>query len=79
MHAKKIAGPARFIRAFSFVARELGASNRSLAVVAGLAILFGTAATAQNPAPRVLNVPYRCSNGITYTVTICKPFGADQW
>jgi hypothetical protein len=28
----------------------------------------------------VLNTPYQCANGITYVVTVCKPFGAtDQW
>ena len=32
---------------------------------------------AQNP-PQ-LNVPYRCANGITYTVLNCKPYRADQW
>lgn len=26
-----------------------------------------------------MNVPYRCANGITYTILVCKPFGADQW
>ena len=26
-----------------------------------------------------INVPYRCANGITYTILVCKPFGADQW
>lgn len=38
------------------------------------------AAFAQAPAPPVLNTPYRCANGLTYTVITCKPFGAtDQW
>ena len=27
----------------------------------------------------MLNVPYQCADGITYTVTICKPYRADQW
>jgi hypothetical protein len=43
-------------------------------------VLLATAAVAQTPAPPVLNAPYQCANGITYTVTVCKPFGAtDQW
>ncbi|HEY1805699.1 MAG TPA: hypothetical protein VGG45_14585 [Terracidiphilus sp.] len=53
---------------------------RSRAFLLGLAPLVATAAAAQTPAPPVLNVPYQCANGITYTVTVCKPFGAtDQW
>jgi hypothetical protein len=24
-------------------------------------------------------VPYRCANGITYTILLCKPFGSDQF
>jgi hypothetical protein len=46
-----------------------------------LATFFTTAgSSAQTPAPPVLNVPYQCANGITYTVTVCKPFGTtDQW
>lgn len=36
-------------------------------------------AAARGQAPPILNSPYVCSSGITYTVTICKPFGADQW
>ena len=26
-----------------------------------------------------INVPYRCANGITYTILVCKPYRADQW
>lgn len=43
------------------------------------AILFAASMGVMAQAPPVLNTPYRCANGITYTVTICKPFGADQW
>ena len=30
-------------------------------------------------APPKLNVPYRCPNGLTYTILECKPYRADQW
>jgi hypothetical protein len=59
--------------------RESGASKGTAAVLAGLAVLFAFGAAAQTPAPPVLNVPYQCADGITYTVTICKPYRADQW
>lgn len=59
--------------------REPTVSSRTLAVLAGLTILLATAATAQAPAPPVLNTPYVCANGLTYTVTTCKPYRADQW
>ena len=29
--------------------------------------------------PPKLNVPYRCANGLTYTILSCKPYRADQW
>jgi hypothetical protein len=54
-------------------------ARRTFAVLAGITILFATAAAAQSPAPPVLNVPYVCANGLTYTVTTCKPYRADQW
>ena len=52
---------------------------RTSAGLAGLMILLATAAAAQSPAPPVLNTPYVCANGLTYTVTTCKPYRADQW
>jgi hypothetical protein len=45
--------------------------------LATLSIVFAAAAAAQ--APPILNSPYVCANGITYTVTVCKPYRADQW
>jgi hypothetical protein len=42
-------------------------------------MLLVTAVAAQTPAPPVLNSPYVCANGLTYTVTTCKPYRADQW
>jgi hypothetical protein len=51
--------------------------TRGSAVILALAPVVG--ASAQAPAPPILNSPYVCPNGITYTVTVCKPFGADQW
>lgn len=48
--------------------------------LAASAIAFpAAAALSQAPNPPQLNVPYRCANGITYTILVCKPFGADQW
>jgi len=47
----------------------------SLAIVLSLASTVAEAAQA----PPILNSPYVCANGITYTVSACKPFGADQW
>lgn len=41
------------------------------------AIFLATSGLAQ--APPILNSPYVCTNGITYTVTTCKPYRADQW
>ncbi len=52
---------------------------RASAVLAGLAILLATAAAAQSTAPPVLNVPYVCANGMTYTVSVCKPWHANDW
>ena len=48
--------------------------RRTFAILTGLTILLATAAAAQTPAPPVLNSPYVCANGITYTVTVCKPW-----
>ncbi len=41
--------------------------------------IFPAAVAAAGQAPPVLNTPYVCANGITYTVTACKPYRADQW
>jgi hypothetical protein len=43
-----------------------------------VAIALGTT-FAVGQAPPVLNQPYQCANGITYTVSVCKPLGSDQW
>jgi hypothetical protein len=56
-----------------------GGVMRNSAALAILAILLATTVAAQSPAPPVLNVPYVCANGLTYTVTTCKPYRADQW
>jgi hypothetical protein len=55
------------------------AAMRASAALAGLVIVLATASAAQSPAPPVFNVPYICANGLTYTVTTCKPYRADQW
>ncbi|HVN92593.1 MAG TPA: hypothetical protein VMT38_02805 [Terracidiphilus sp.] len=63
-----------------FKARQLRAPQWFSAAFAGITAILATAAAAQSPGPPVLNTPYQCANGITYTVTVCKPFGAtDQW
>lgn len=54
------------------------AARRSFAWTAVAALALG-ATFAVGQAPPVLNKPYQCANGITYTVTVCKPFGSDQW
>jgi len=79
MYAMKVARFAGFYSAFYKGSPELRACCRTSAVLAGLTILFAMGAAAQTPAPPVLNVPYQCANGITYTVTTCKPYRADQW
>ena len=80
MNAMKVARFAGFDGVFYKESPEPRAYCRASAVLAGLAILFAMGAAAQTPAPPVLNAPYQCANGITYTVTVCKPFGAtDQW
>ena len=43
-----------------------------------LAICFAVS-TALAQDPPILNSPYVCPNGITYTVTTCKPYRTDQW
>lgn len=46
---------------------------------AALSIVLASTAAAAAQAPPILNSPYVCANGITYTVTTCKPYRADQW
>ncbi|MFC5863233.1 hypothetical protein ACFPT7_13090 [Acidicapsa dinghuensis] len=50
-------------------------------LVIALALLFGAGMVVPSfgQAPPQLNVPYRCANGITYTILACKPYRADQW
>jgi hypothetical protein len=67
-------------RSSSHTSALLGSGARRLrawstAAVAALTQVIG----AFGQAPPVLNTPYQCANGITYTVTACKPYGADQW
>ncbi len=52
--------------------------HRPNASLLGLAIV-STSISAHTQAPPILNSPYVCANGITYTVTTCKPYRADQW
>ena len=40
--------------------------------------LAASGAFAQTAPPQI-NVPYRCANGITYTILLCKPYGSDQF
>ncbi len=76
---QKVRGFAGFNRAFGRRDREPNASRRTFAILAGLTILRAAAATAQAPAPPILNSPYVCANGLSFTVTTCKPYRADQW
>ncbi len=78
MDAMKVARFAGFDGAFYKGSSEPRARSRTSAVLAGLTIFFAGAAAAQSPAPPVLNSPYVCANGITYTITVCKPWGANQ-
>jgi hypothetical protein len=46
------------------------------------AALFTTAAVLRAqaaPGPPILNSPYVCANGLSYTVTACKPYRSDSW
>ena len=79
MYAFKATRSTGFDGAFSEGFRKPGAAMQASAALAGLVILLATAAAAQSLAPPVLNVPYVCANGLTYTVTTCKPYRADQW
>ena len=61
-----------------FPVSKLRRSRLVPVTLAALSIgLAGTGAMGQG-AP-ILNSPYVCANGITYTVTICKPYRTDQW
>jgi hypothetical protein len=51
--------------------------RRRILLLTAPAILLAASTMAQ--APPILNSPYVCANGITYTVTTCKPYRADQW
>lgn len=44
-----------------------------------LATILAASVCAVAQAPPILNSPYVCPNGITYTVTTCKPYRVDQW
>jgi hypothetical protein len=79
MVGKKNAASAGSNGATRMDSRESGAAMRSSASLAGLTILLAMTAAAQAPAPPVLNSPYVCANGLSYTVTTCKPYRADQW
>ena len=79
MGAIKVTRFAGFDSAFYEGLLRHARGGRTSAVLAGLTILFAMAAAAQAPAPPVLNSPYVCANGLTYTVTVCKPYRADQW
>jgi hypothetical protein len=79
MYAFKAARSTEFDGSVGIGFCKPSAPMRGSAALAGLVVLFATAAAAQSPAPPVLNVPYVCANGLTYTVTTCKPYRADQW
>jgi hypothetical protein len=54
--------------------------NRRVALfgVFGVCLTFAVTLLAQQ-APPVLNEPYRCANGHTFTILKCVPYRADQW
>jgi hypothetical protein len=79
MHAFKATRSTGFHNALSREFREPSLARHASVVLVSLTTLLATAAAAQSPAPPVLNVPYVCANGLTYTVTTCKPYRADQW
>ena len=78
MDAMKVARFAGFCGTFHKGSLESRAWRWTSTVLAGLTILFAMSAAAQSPAPPVLNTPYVCANGLSYTVTVCKPYGANQ-
>ena len=56
--------------------------SQTIRTILALVVLLSGAAIADQmlaQSPPQINVPYRCANGITYTVLNCKPFRADQW
>lgn len=55
--------------------------SRAKHLVALVALLscLGMVAPVYSQGPPQLNVPYRCANGITYTILACKPYRDDQW
>ena len=79
MYAIKAARSMGFQSALNERFCELGVAMWTSAALAAFVVLLATAAAAQSPAPPVLNTPYVCANGLTYTVTTCKPYRADQW
>src|SRR5690242_487865 len=57
-------------------------TNWASAIRIGLATLFiclPLAAAILAQAPPVLNQPYHCANGHTFTIVKCVPYRADQW
>ena len=54
--------------------------NRRAALFSAFAVCFTFAVTLlAQQAPPVLNEPYRCANGHTFTILKCVPYRADQW
>ena len=56
--------------------------SRTIRLIVALALLVSGVAIPEQmlaQGPPQLNTPYRCANGITYTVLNCKPYRADQW
>lgn len=72
-----IAGILRLDRPSAMPCRFMRPFRAPLLAIA--TILSAAFALSQAPSPPQLNVPYRCANGITYTILLCKPYGADQW
>ena len=52
---------------------------RSAPFIIAIALAAGYALGQASQGNPQINVPYRCANGITYTILLCKPFGADQF
>ena len=65
---------ARNIAGSSSLLRWRGALSGAFAIC----FTFAVALLAQQ-APPVLNEPYRCANGHTFTILKCVPYRADQW
>lgn len=54
--------------------------NRRTALFSAFAVCFAFAVTLlAQQAPPVLNEPYHCANGHTFTILKCVPYRADQW